>query len=82
MFADYRMWYLPRYRVANSGCSAEFAAPEWRPTDHIFRGRSQQEVQKKADKLWREAQFGSGSMLCVPADEDLRATLSKQEGES
>lgn len=70
-WSDYRMWYRQINAVANAGSSAAWLG-EWKPTDHIFRARSQAEAQKKADKFWRDCQFGSGSMSCVPANEDLR----------
>lgn len=69
---DYRMWYRRMYGVANGGLSASYAS-EWKPSDNIFRARSQQEAQKKADKFWHECQFGEGSSLCIPADETLSA---------
>lgn len=72
-WSNYRMWYRPANAVANGGWSAAWLG-EWKSTDILFRARSQPEAQKKADKFWREAQYGAGSMLCVPADEDLRQT--------
>jgi hypothetical protein len=65
----YRMWHRVKYAVANAGCSSEWLG-DWKPTDITFRARSQTEAQKKADRFWREAQFGSGSMICIPADQD------------
>lgn len=70
-WTDYRMWYRKMNAVAVAGSSAAWLG-EWKPTDHIFRARSQPEAQKKASKFWRNAQLGSGSMLCVPANEDLK----------
>lgn len=66
----YRMWRQQAYAIANSGSSAAWLS-EWKPTDITFRARSQPEAQKKADKFWREAQLGAGSMLCIPADEQM-----------
>ena len=70
-WGDYRMWRRAGNAVANCGASGAWLG-EWKPTDITFRARSQAEAQKKADKFWREAQLGSGSMLCIPANEDLR----------
>lgn len=67
---DYRMWYRRAYGVANSGSSG-FWLGDWRASDHLFRGRTQAEAQKKADRFWRDCQFGMGSMFCIPADETL-----------
>lgn len=41
-----------------------------------FRARSQAEAQKKADRFWRDAELGSGSMLCIPVDEDIKNYVS------
>lgn len=67
---DYRMWRQVVNAVANSGNSAAWLG-EWKPTDITFRARSQEEAQRKADKFWREAQFSAGSMVCIPANEQL-----------
>lgn len=64
----YRMWRRARNAVANSGSTAEWLS-EWKATDITFRARTQEEAQKKADKFWRDSQLGSGSMVCVQADE-------------
>lgn len=71
----YRMWRQVRNAVANSGCTAEWLG-DWKPTDVTFRARTQEEAQKKADKFWRESQFGSGSMVCIPADEDMNRRVA------
>ena len=68
----YRMWRQVVNAVSNAGSSAVWLG-DWKPTDITFRARTQQEAQKKADKFWREAQLGFGSMLCIPADEDIRS---------
>ena len=69
-WSDYRMWHQVRNVVAVAGCTAE-SLGAWKPTDITFRARNQAEAQKKADKFWREAQFGAGSMVCIPADQQL-----------
>ena len=66
----YRMWCRVRNAVAVAGNSAEWLG-EWKATDITFRARSQAEAQKKADKFWRDAQLGFGSMVCIPADEQM-----------
>lgn len=71
----YRMWRQAVNAVANAGCSQGWLG-EWKATDITFRARSQPEAQKKADKFWREAQLGSGSMLCIPGNEDFPEVLS------
>jgi hypothetical protein len=65
---DYRMWRRAPCGVVNGGSSAMWLG-EWKPTNIFFRARSQAEAQKKADKMWRECQWGPGSMLCIPANE-------------
>lgn len=60
----YRMWRRMKHVVANSGNSVEWMG-EWSATQVTFRARSQSEAQKKADKFWRDAELGSGSMVCV-----------------
>lgn len=60
----YRMWRRVKHAVANGGTSAEWFA-EWSATEITFSARSQPEAQRKADKFWREAELGSGSMVCV-----------------
>lgn len=60
----YRMWRRVKYAVANGGNSAGWLG-DWRATEIAFRARSQSEAQKKADKFWRDAQLGSGSMVCI-----------------
>jgi hypothetical protein len=67
---DYRMWRQVVNGVSNAGC-AGFWLGEWKPTDITFRGRSQAEAQKKADKFWREGRLGHGSMTVIPADEQM-----------
>ncbi len=64
-WSSYRMWYQPAHGVASGGSSAFWLA-DWKPTDHIFRGRTQAEAQKKADRFWRDAQLGAGSMEVRP----------------
>ena len=60
----YRMWRRAKTAVVNCGNSAEILG-DWTPTELTFKGRSQSEAQKKADRFWRDAQLGSGSMVCV-----------------
>lgn len=67
----YRMWRRIKSGIAKSGSSAIWLG-EWKSTGITFRARSQAEAQKKADRFWRDAELGSGSMLCIPADEDIR----------
>lgn len=56
--------------VAVSGSSQGWLG-DWKPTEITFRARTQSEAQKKADRFWREAQFGSGSMMCIPIDQEM-----------
>lgn len=70
------MWRQQMIAVANASCSQGWLG-EWKPTDITFRARSQAEAQKKADKFWRDAQFGSGAMLCIPADEDIKNYIAE-----
>lgn len=70
MWNTYRMWRQVVNAVANTGSSAAWLS-DWKPTDITFRARSQAEAQKKADKFWREAQLGWGSMICIPANQQL-----------
>ena len=62
-------------RIANvinvAGNTAETLG-EWAPTQITFRARSQPEAQRKAERFWREAGLGAGSILCIPATEDIR----------
>lgn len=60
----YRMWRRVKHAVANGDNSAEWLG-DWNATEITFRARSQPEAQKKADRFWRDAQLGSGSMVCV-----------------
>jgi hypothetical protein len=59
------MWRRVKTAVAYHGSSAETFG-DWKATQITFRARSQPEAQKKADKFWRDAQLGSGSMICIP----------------
>jgi hypothetical protein len=72
----YRMWRQQMLAVANSGCSQGWLG-EWKATDITFRARSQAEAQKKANRFWRDAELGSGSMLCIPADEDTKSHIAE-----
>jgi len=72
------MWRRQMLAVANHGSSAEWLG-DWRPTDITFRARSQAEAQKKADRFWRDAELGSGSMFCIPADEDIRNYIATEK---
>lgn len=64
-WSDYRMWRRPVNAVATGGCSAAWLG-DWKPTEIIFRARSQPEAQKKANKFWRDAQFGGGRCCAFP----------------
>lgn len=61
---NYRMWYQLAHVVSSDVSSAEIAS-SWKPSDFTFRGRTQEEAQNKARKLWRDAEFGAGAMTCV-----------------
>lgn len=61
----YRMWRRVGHAVAVAGSSGEWLSPEWTPTQITFRARTQPEAQKKADRFWRDAELGFGSMVCV-----------------
>ena len=63
---DYRMWRRIAYAVAVGGNSGEWLSSDWTPTEIFFRARSQAEAQRKAEKFWREAELGFGSMVCIP----------------
>jgi hypothetical protein len=65
-WSTYRMWRQVLSVIAVGGNSAESMPDIWSPTSITFRARSQPEAQKKADKFWRDAQLGSGSMICIP----------------
>lgn len=71
----YRMWRQAGYGLATNGTSGGWLG-EWKPTDITFRARSQAEAQKKANKFWRDAELGAESMLCIPADEDIKQYLA------
>jgi hypothetical protein len=60
----YRMWRRVMNAVAVGGSSGEWLG-EWRPTEITFPARSQAEAQKKAEKFWRDAKLGMGSMVCI-----------------
>lgn len=64
-FEIYRMWYQLARVETNSGNSGEVAS-QWKPSEHTFKGRTQQEAQNKANRFWRDAELGAGSMICVP----------------
>lgn len=65
---DYRMWRRVANVVASGGSSAEWLG-DWKATEITFRARSQAEAQRKADKFWRDAELGFGSMVCLPISE-------------
>jgi hypothetical protein len=60
----YRMWRRVKTLISNHGNSAEIFG-EWSATQITFRARSQPEAQRKADKFWRDAKLGMGSMVCI-----------------
>jgi len=55
--ADFKTYRL--YRKIPSGTSQD-----WKPTQITFKGRSEKEAMKKADKFWIMGGFGAGS-ICV-----------------
>lgn len=63
-FKVYRMWYQLAHVVTNGGSTGEVAS-QWKPSEHTFKGRTQEEAQNKANRLWRDAELGAGSMICV-----------------
>lgn len=56
----YRMWYQLAHAVRNGEI-----AGAWKPSDMTFKGRTQKEAQNKANRFWRDAELGTGAMLCV-----------------
>lgn len=55
----YRMY---RGRMTFTGPGSGFFGPDYKPTAHIFKGRSQDEAQRKMDKFLTGAQI-SGSFF-------------------
>lgn len=67
-WATYRMYYQLPTRVAASGSKGMDLGGvprKWKSSDITFRARSQEEAQRKADKFWRDAQFGVGSLTVI-----------------
>lgn len=60
----YRMWRRVKRVITEGGNSAETLG-DWAPTQITFAARSQSEAQRKAEKFWRDAELGSGSMTCI-----------------
>ena len=54
----YRAYSMKWNGVARYGSSAFWPSGKWTPTHLTFRGRNQQEAQRKAERFWVKAEFG------------------------
>ena len=70
-FYTYRLFMQKPIGVTNAGNissaqnSSLLLSEKFSPTTIIFRARSGQEAMKKADKFWRNGDFGQGCITVV-----------------
>lgn len=68
-FDNYRLYREKVLAVKTVGnTDGRFLDDKWSPTQIIFKGRSEKEAMKKADRFWREGEFGMGRIKVVLED--------------
>ncbi len=65
-FFTYRLYRKIVLAVKTVGnVDGRYLANEWSPTQITFKGRTEKEAMKKAEKFWREGQFGMGAIIVI-----------------
>lgn len=66
MFKTYRLYRQRMLAVKTTGnIDGRYLDKHWLPTDILFKGRTQKEAMKKAQKFWRDGEFGMGRIIII-----------------
>lgn len=67
---EYRLWRRPalgpEFVIAEDGNNSVERLGEWGATNLTFKGHSQPEAQRKAEKFWQDSGLGPGLIACLP----------------